>query len=203
MKESWGAHKLLFYYILYCLKREPVVPKTNFRLKVVPTDGAQTASCRSLREKNPRVDYSPVIRVSSFFTLVAIFWQKPCSGVKMEDTRIPGKKKKKTWREVCHFEEVDRLQRCPNKVTAKVHKVRKTNRYTDTTNWEKQIEKHGKILSGSWHSGHSQHLQNPDAARSSVQDFPAPRLECNFTSFPSTDSRICRRQYDLKFASIM
>ena len=53
MKESWGAQKLLFYYILYCLKREPVVPKANFRLKVVPADGAQTASCRSLREKNP------------------------------------------------------------------------------------------------------------------------------------------------------
>ena len=96
MKESWGAQKLLFYYILYCLKREPVVPKTNFRLKVVPTDGAQTASCRSLREKNPRVDYSPVIRVSSFFTLVAIFWQISCCSVKKEDTRIPGKKKNKT-----------------------------------------------------------------------------------------------------------
>ena len=95
-KKLGGAQKLLFNYILYCLKREPVVPKANFRLKVGPADGAQTASCRSLREKTPRVDYSPVIRVSSFFTLVAIFWQKPCSGVKIEDTRIPGKKKKKT-----------------------------------------------------------------------------------------------------------
>ena len=46
-------------------------------------------------------------------------------------------------------------------------------------------------LSGSWHKGHSQHLQHQDAAKSSLQDFPDAYSERNSTPNPSAGLRRC------------
>ena len=59
-----------------------MVPKANFRLKVVPADGAQTASCRSLREKNPPSRLFPrhpcifLFYAGSHFLAKTLFWRK-------------------------------------------------------------------------------------------------------------------------------